>query len=348
MPDPLATLFLGTILLAGALLLFWPERGLFSRWQRMRRLSQRILNEDALKHLYVAEVEGQRASLQSLAGALGISVDDAVQRLEVLERHEFVRAIDGAWRLTPAGREYALHIIRAHRLWERYLADTTGYSATEWHERAERYEHRLSPEDAHSLAAELGYPRYDPHGDPIPTDAGEMMPPSGVPLTALDAEAGQPARIVHIEDEPATIYAQLSAEGLRPGMEVCVLEKTPKRIRFWADGDEHVLAPMLANNLFVVSMPETVTADAYETMPLSDLSPGERGRVVGISPACRGVERRRLLDLGVIPGTVIDVEMRSPGGDPTAYRVRGAVIALRREQADLIQIERIDGGEEAA
>ncbi|MCB0153338.1 MAG: ferrous iron transport protein A [Anaerolineae bacterium] len=54
----------------------------------------------------------------------------------------------------------------------------------------------------------------------------------------------------------------------------------------------------------------------------------------------RGAERRRFMDLGILPGTVITAEMISPSGDPTAYRVRGAVIGLRREQANLIQITR--------
>ena len=52
----------------------------------------------------------------------------------------------------------------------------------------------------------------------------------------------------------------------------------------------------------------------------------------------RGVERRRLLDLGVIRGTDIKVEMVGPGGDPTAYRVRGSVLALRHNQAELIRV----------
>jgi len=69
--------------------------------------------------------------------------------------------------------------------------------------------------------------------------------------------------------------------------------------------------------------------------------------VVGIAAGCRGPERRRLLDLGVIPGTVVAAEMRSPAGDPVAYRIRGALVALRREQADLIHIAREAGGEAA-
>jgi DtxR family Mn-dependent transcriptional regulator len=80
---------------------------------------------------------------------------------------------------------------------------------------------------------------------------------------------------------------------------------------------------------------------------LSALGLGSRGRVIGISSACRRAERRRLLDLGIVPGTVIAPEMVSPSGDPTAYRVRGAVIALRREQADLVHIEPMQSGAQA-
>jgi Fe2+ transport system protein FeoA len=67
---------------------------------------------------------------------------------------------------------------------------------------------------------------------------------------------------------------------------------------------------------------------------------GETAKVVNISHLCRGAERRRFMDLGILPGTVVKAEMISPSGDPTAYRVRGAVIGLRREQAALIHITR--------
>jgi len=52
-------------------------------------------------------------------------------------------------------------------------------------------------------------------------------------------------------------------------------------------------------------------------------------------------ERRRLLDLGILPGTVIETVMRSPLGDPVAYRIRNAVVALRREQAELIEVQSV-------
>lgn len=72
---------------------------------------------------------------------------------------------------------------------------------------------------------------------------------------------------------------------------------------------------------------------------LSSLGLGQQATVVDISPACRGAERRRLLDLGVVPGTVIRAELVSTSGDPVAYRIRGAMIALRNAQADLIHVK---------
>ncbi|NJN66725.1 MAG: ferrous iron transport protein A [Chloroflexaceae bacterium] len=78
---------------------------------------------------------------------------------------------------------------------------------------------------------------------------------------------------------------------------------------------------------------------------LAHLLPGQQGRVVALLPGCTGAERRRLLDLGLVPGTLIDVEMTSPLGDPTAYRVRGAQIALRQEQARMVQVASVTRNE---
>ena len=85
-------------------------------------------------------------------------------------------------------------------------------------------------------------------------------------------------------------------------------------------------------------------ADAKWTRTLADIGPGDSATVAGISPRCRGPARRRLLDLGVVPGTIIHARIRSAAGDPVAYDIRGALVALRREQAVHIQV---DGAEEA-
>jgi len=224
--DPLTALLAAFI--AGVLLvaLFWPMRGLFWRLTHAMRATERVRTEDALKHLHDCEYRRLPCTLQSL-------------RLE--ERALASRAGD-AWTLTPEGRTYALRVIRIHRLWERYLSEETGLHATEWHVEAHRREHTTSPEEAEALSARMGHPRYDPHGDPIPTPDGEVASPRGRHLP--DLPPGRPAEIVHIGDEPEAVYAQLVAEGLHLGMRVRVLEVSPRRIRFEADAEEHVLAPV--------------------------------------------------------------------------------------------------------
>lgn len=337
MIDPRLALLFATILLALAVGLFWPDSGLIWKLRRAFQASERVLAEDALKHLFDCEYKGRIGNLQSMSGALSVSGNRAAEVLQQLEAREWIQPVEGGYRLTSDGRNYALRIIRIHRLWERYLSDETGYDPAEWHQKAELHEHTTSDEEAEAMAVRMGHPRFDPHGDPIPTSGGDILPPHGHPLTELPTDTL--AEIVHVEDEPEAIYAQLVAEGLHPGMRVRTLETSPERIRFLADAEEHVLAPVLAANLSVVTLtPDEEMAGPFER--LSALELGESAKVVSISPFLRSQERRRMLDLGLIPGTEVLAEIRSPAGDPTGYRIRGAVIALRREQADQIQVER--------
>ncbi len=338
MPQPVIALLVASVLSLAAVSLFWPEGGLVGRWQRYKRLTSRELAEDGLKYLYKAELKGEKPSLQSLAGTLEVSADRSAQLVAELEEHEMLTSEGGEIRLTPQGREHALLVIRAHRLWERYLAEQTGFDEAEWHGQAEQREHRFSAEELQALSAKLGNPSYDPHGDPIPTAEGEIVPHGGVPLTALGSE--RTARIVHVEDEPDAIYAQLVAEGITPGLTVRLIEVTPQRVRFWTNGDEHILAPIVAANISVTPLAPAEAEPIQTGERLTALKLGEQARVSQLSARLRGAERRRFLDLGILPGTEIRAELISPGGDPVAYQVRGALIALRSEQADLIYINR--------
>jgi DtxR family Mn-dependent transcriptional regulator len=241
--------------------------------------------------------------------------------------------------LTDEGRSYALRIIRVHRLWEQHLADETGLREIEWHAEAEQQEHKMTPREADALAAEMGNPGYDPHGDPIPTSSGDLPAWKGQLLNQLTA--GKLAEVVHVEDEPNAVYAQLVALGLNPGVRIRMISLSKEKVCFEAHGTEHVLAPVVAANVTVMPL----SAEARMEGPfesLASLNPGEKGTVLGISRACRGQQRRRLMDLGVIPGTVISAEMRSASGDPTAYSIRGATIALRARQAKMVHVHRIE------
>lgn len=321
---------------AVAALLLWPRSGLLGRGLAARRLARRVRREDAIKHILKCEINGAEATIESLAGHLEIPTRQAVLLLEDLDGRGLLSFEGGRLHLRTAGRDLALHLIRAHRLWESYLSEETGVAEAQWHRQAERQEHLLSPEEADALAARLGHPTLDPHGDVIPTPGQPVPRDQGMPLNAADVN--RPLRITHVEDEPAAVYAQLTAQGIRPGMRGLLVEKLPHRLRFWADGTEHVLAPLVANNIAVELLADYAPKDLLEEEYLSGLAEGQRGKVLGLSPACRGPERRRLLDLGFVPGTEVLAELKSPGGDPTAYRVRGTLIALRKEQAGLVRI----------
>lgn len=337
MVNPVLSLLVAAFFMGAAALLFWPVRGLYWRWEHVLRASDRVLSEDALKHLFDCEYRELTGTLHGLTGALGISDTRAAALLGRLHELELIESTAGEFRLTDEGRVQALQIIRVHRLWEHHLSEDTGMGAAAWHREADRLEHTTSAEEAEAMAIRLGHPRYDPHGDPIPTASGELRSVQGRPLS--DIAAGAIVKVTHIEDEPDSIYQQLVAAKMHVGMQIRVLEVSPDKVCFEVDGRRCVLTPLAAANLSVAPVPDEEAIEV-ELELLSVLQPGERGEVAGISAASRGAERRRMMDLGIIPGTVVTAELQGPGGDPTGYRIRGAVIALRRQQADRIRIRR--------
>ncbi len=335
MVDPLASLMVGLVVILLLIWVYLPGKGLLAHWKRSKKNTYRVLIEDSLKHLYNCEYNGINCTLNSVAGNLSISADEAARVVKKLEELELITSHESGIRLTPEGRAYALRIIRTHRLWEKYLADETGVGEVDWHIAAEEIEHNITPAQANALAAQIGNPVFDPHGDPIPSAKGDLPVKKGNALSTL--KTGEFARIIHIEDEPNTIYSQLVAAGLYPGMQVKMLESSKDRINFLANGEEVVLAPLFAKNVTILPIKDEPTVKG-KFKSLSSLSVGEKGTVLGISKRCRGQQRRRLMDLGIVPGTEIEAEMKSIGGDPVAYRIRGASIALRKNQADKIYL----------
>jgi len=320
-------------LLVSAVVVLYPRSGLIARWIHRNAGKTRSAVEDALKHAYDCEYRGVACTIESIAGSLSLSTDAAAQLVSRLDSAGLLRPDQASLRLTSGGRAYALRVIRIHRLWERYLADETGVREVDWHQQAELQEHRMSPAEADALAAQLGNPQFDPHGDPIPSAKGDVPEQLGIPLTSLGQ--GAVAGIVHIEDEPREVYAQISALGFYPGMQLQVLEVNAERMRLDVNGEEVILAPLLARTITVAPLAEERRVQGPFTT-LASVKSGEEVQVTSISRACRGQQRRRMMDLGIVPGTVIRAEMEGFAGDPIAYRVRGALVALRREQASQI------------
>ncbi|MCH8276096.1 MAG: metal-dependent transcriptional regulator [Bacteroidetes bacterium] len=331
MPQYLLIVLLSLALASAALL--WPRIGILERLRTARVLSERALLEDYLKHIHARELQGNLATVESLAGSFHQRMSSVVEQLAELEKRGLVQITGGGAILTRQGSKLALQVIRAHRLLERYLFDELRVPLGSLHEEADRREHTMSRAEVDALEARLGFPIRDPHGDPIPTGTGSIEREESHAL--IDWEIGKPAMIVHLEDEPAAIFSQVVKSGLVTGMSIEILEADDGSLVLWDGEREYELTHVAAANVFVRELAHPVRPPLL----LTSLRSGEKGRVVGLNN--EGLSRRRLLDLGLTPGTEVLYEFDAALGSPRAYRIRGALVALRSEETDRIEIERI-------
>lgn len=334
--EPISAIIIGFIVLAVSAFVIWPQNGLIAIWKRYIWNAKKVLIEDGLKLLYQLEETKVAVTVQNIEKALTISSSKANELVAQLEKIGLITTVGNKIELSTEGRNYSLQVIRNHRLWEKYLADETGTKEIDWHIEAEHAEHTLTPAQADELAAKIGNPLVDPHGDPIPTADGVMPDRKGIPITELSEN--DYVEIIHLEDEPTEVYEQLIDAGLYPGMHLRIKSLDDKYIQFDADGKSIEVKSEFGQNISVASVKLEERIEKHFRI-LSTLKVGESGKVVGISSAIRGKQRRRLLDFGLIPGTTITPRLVSFSGDPVAYTIRGTSIALRNEQANMIFIE---------
>jgi len=210
--------------------------------------------QDYAKAIYALESRGGVASTTALAERLGVrpaSVSGMLKKLDALGLilHENYR---GA-RLTESGRKVALEVLRHHRLLELYLAERLGMAWDSVDAEAEVLEHVLSEELEEVIAADLGNPTLDPHGDPIPDRELAIVDVESRSLDAL--EPGDVGTFVRVSDSDPEMLRFLTEQGIAPGAEFELIEKQPFDgplfVRF---GDEvHVLGATLARAMRVTA-----------------------------------------------------------------------------------------------
>jgi len=145
---------------------------------------------------------------------------DHLERQGLIE-HEHYRGV----RLTPRGRNAALTVVRRHRLSEKLLTDILHIDWSHAHDAACKLEHSLSAEVTNSLDKVLGRPRTCPHGNPIPTEDGEITEEEGTQLSEL--KPGDKATVARIAEEKTEMLQYLATLGLFPGTQVSVQERAP-------------------------------------------------------------------------------------------------------------------------
>jgi len=207
--------------------------------------------EDYLKAIYRLSPEGRPASTSDIAHLLELSpasVSGMVKRLseQGLLEHAPYKGVQ----LTVEGRRAALRMVRRHRLIEAYLVAFLGYSWDTVHDEAERLEHAVSDTLVERMAAVLGNPTSDPHGDPIPGADGSIQEPAWVPLS--EVAPGETLELGRVDESQPDRLRYIASIGLTPGAVVSVVERQPFQgpITILVDGQTHVIGHELGQVLF--------------------------------------------------------------------------------------------------
>jgi DtxR family Mn-dependent transcriptional regulator len=212
--------------------------------------------QDYLKTIYDLSESDGSASTTALAARLGIapaSVTGMIQRLAGINpplldyrKHQGVT-------LTPAGKRAALEVIRHHRLIETYLVETLGYAWDEVHAEADRLEHVISEDFEAKIAAALGNPTRDPHGELIPTVDLTMPADAAMPLSAL--RPPQKAVLVRVRADDPALLRHLESLGLVPGVEIESVAYSPfdqnLSLRVGKSGTAVVIGAAISNRIFI-------------------------------------------------------------------------------------------------
>jgi DtxR family Mn-dependent transcriptional regulator len=210
--------------------------------------------EDYLKAIYALDPGDGSVTTTALAERLDVrpaSVSGMLPKLTALGlvQHEPYRGV----RLTERGTRVALEVVRHHRLLELFLVESLGMTWDEVHAEAEVLEHVLSEQLEELIAAKLGDPAFDPHGDPIPSR--ELTVPADESRSLYTLEPGEHGTFVRISDSDPAMLRFLSERGIAPGAQVEVVERQPfdGPLYVRSCGDVHVLGAVLARAMRVTA-----------------------------------------------------------------------------------------------
>ena len=216
----------------------------------MGKFSQQI--EDYLKTIYLLQQREGGATTNAIAEALTVKPGSVTGMLKKLTELKLVRHMPyQGVTLTKAGEKIALEVVRHHRLLELFLVETLGYTWDEVHVEADRLEHVISEDFEERIAARLGNPQVDPHGDPIPAKDGSMANVQQQSLAELPC--GQSAQVTRLNDTHPEMLRYAAVLGLRPKARITVVEAEPfgGPLRVRVGKTEHAIGRELAEHIFV-------------------------------------------------------------------------------------------------
>ncbi|MCB0688275.1 MAG: metal ABC transporter permease [Saprospiraceae bacterium] len=223
-----------------------PSKGLLFKYFRTQKLRRRIRMEDILKQAYRQHEQGN-VTYEQLHSKLSIERQDLRKYLRILAKKGYLKVSEQGLTLHEAGLNEATRLIRAHRLWETYLVDQIGLNEEQIHEEAEKYEHLLTTEILDEVDKELGYPKTDPHGSPIPARM------EGVEKSIWQLVFGDKAKISQ-QQPNQLITSDLWKLGLLPGAIFIVQHKDGEKVEVKLEEGNVTLTKNLAQYVNIIPL----------------------------------------------------------------------------------------------
>lgn len=208
--------------------------------------------EDYLKNIYSIQHSSGKVTTSILAEKLHISPAAVSDMISKLSKSGYIKNIPyKGFELTKKGESIALNLVRKHRIWEVFLLEQLQYPWDKVHNEAENLEHASSDELISRLEKFLEFPKFDPHGHPIPDKAGKIPTDKTLPVSEL--KIGNHAVIKQVSDENPEVLIYLSKVGLKLNDEIKIIEKinfdNSIQIRF--KSEKIFLSEKLSTNIFV-------------------------------------------------------------------------------------------------
>jgi DtxR family Mn-dependent transcriptional regulator len=207
----------------------------------------------SLIHLTLFSKDKNEVGTNELATNLSVkpaTVNDMLKKLKEKNLVDYKKY--GKISLTESGRLFGMNVIRKHRLWETFLVEKLSFSWDEVHEVAEQLEHIQSSKLVDSLEALLEYPKYDPHGDPIPNAKGEIELTLRITLDEMNVMSTN--KVVAVKDNSSEFLQYVNRLNLKIGDEIHLISKESydDLLTIEIHGKQHVVSQKFAQNIFVL------------------------------------------------------------------------------------------------
>ncbi len=209
--------------------------------------------EDYLKNIYAIQIASGKVTTTILAEKLNISPAAVSDMISKLSKSGYIKNTPyKGFELTKKGEAIAINLVRKHRIWEMFLVENLKYPWENVHSEAENLEHASSDELISRLEKFLDYPKFDPHGHPIPDKTGKIQ--SEKIISASELNIGDSGIIKQVSDESSEVLIYLSKVGLKLNDEIKVIEKInfDNSIQIHSGSGNIFLSDKLANNIYVI------------------------------------------------------------------------------------------------